>query len=1035
MNETSQARKAILLQKFLFAFIIAFFANLNIVNGQQYNVAGNAFWNGNPGCYTLTNTTGQSGAVWNVNTIDLTQPIDITLTLNFGCNDADNYPDPNCGADGISFVLQPNGTGSFGSGGGVGFNGIFPSFGVVMDTYTNGPDDNFAYDGGVDHISININGNVTHGTANELVPPSVGAASGFPTNIEDCNDHIFRFIWEPDPVLGGTAVVYFDGIPMLSYTGDIVTNVFNGNPVVYWGVSASTGGCWNVQTVCMTVVASFTTTGSYCKGSPIQFQDQSISGTTINSWNWDFGDGTTSNQQNPVHTYDAPGDYQVVMSITNISGFSSTITQEISILAPIVSIDSVGPVCEGDMITLNGHATPFPPTMIQTSSFSNTNAMPIPDGGIGTSWSGTGGNFATSNIAVTGLTTGWSIESVCLNITHSYDGDLIIYLKDPCGNLMLLSRSNGSSGDNYTNTCFSPAANASITTGFPPFSGTWIPQAGAAAWNTLTSCANPNGNWSLLIGDTYSSDNGSLNNWSITFVNQIPVTVNYIWQPLNVSTTLTPSFNATNSEWIHLSASDNLGCSDMDSVYLTVNPVPIISIIGDTICPGEQATITASGAQNYLWNTSATINPLVVSPSATTTYTVTGTSNNCSSSASAQVIVNPSLTITLVGDTICEGEHSILNPSGADAYLWNSGSTDNPYEVQPSTTTTYSVTGTNISGCSGTASAQVLVRPNPSITITAPAVCEGTSGTITASGAASYNWSNGSTNNPLVLQPAVAGTYTVTGTTLGCIGTASATLTVNPLPIPQFVSSATKGCAPLEINFTDQSTGNITQWQWRTTSGIFSVNQNPTHTFSQAGTYPITLTVTTDEGCTASITPINIFVSQVIANIITNSHVSQAGDNINFFDGSMGASSWQWDFGNGEQSNLQHPGTMYDQPGEYTVVLTVQNQEGCTDSDSTLLDIRPLFTIYIPSAFSPNDDGINDLWYPYGESWNINQYEIEIFDRWGNMVFHSTDINTPWEGPEYSGTNSTQSVYSYRIKITDTNGITHIYSGGITVFQ
>ena len=120
---------------------------------------------------------------------------------------------------------------------------------------------------------------------------------------------------------------------------------------------------------------------------------------------------------------------------------------------------------------------------------------------------------------------------------------------------------------------------------------------------------------------------------------------------------------------------------------------------------------------------------------------------------------------------------------------------------------------------------------------------------------------------------------------------------------------------------------------------------------------------------------------------------------------------------------------------EYTVVLTVQNQEGCTDSDSTLLDIRPLFTIYIPSAFSPNDDGINDLWYPYGESWNINQYEIEIFDRWGNMVFHSTDINTPWEGPEYSGTNSTQSVYSYRIKITDTNGITHIYSGGITVFQ
>ncbi|PKP05359.1 MAG: hypothetical protein CVU11_00190 [Bacteroidetes bacterium HGW-Bacteroidetes-6] len=1029
-----QPLKSVFLQTFVFFFLLCLLVLPVETTAQQYNVAGNAFANGGPGCYTLTNTTGQSGAVWNVNTINLTQPIDITLTLNFGCNDLDNYPDPNCGADGMSFVLQPNGTGSFGSGGGVGFNGLTPSFGVVMDTYENGPDDNIAFDNGVDHISINTNGNVIHGSVNELAPPSVGAGNGFPANIEDCNSHTFRFVWTPGTV-GGTAAIYFDGVLTTSYTGDIVANIFGGNPVVYWGVSGSTGGCWNVQTVCMTVVASFITVGNYCAGSSINFQDQSISGTTINSWDWDFGDGSGSTLQNPSHSYSSSGTYQVSLSITNIAGFSSTITQEVTILSPIVSIDSIGSVCEGDQVTLQGQADPFPPTVLQLFPFNNNTLVGIPDGGVTAGWTGTGGTFASSGIPVTGLTAGWSIESVCFNINHTYDGDLIIYLQDPCGNLMLLSNGLGGSSDNYTNTCFSPSATGSITTGFAPFSGTWIPQAGAGAWTTLTGCATPNGTWNLLIGDEYNSDSGSLIDWSITFNNDVPVNLTYLWQPLNINNTLNPVFTASTSGWYSLTAIDDFSCSASDSVYLTVNPLPVVLVQNDTICSSEQASLLASGATSYIWNTSSTTNPLLVSPAVTTTYSVTGSSNGCSATATAQVYVNAGLNITVNNETICEGEQAILDPVGADAYVWNTTAIDDPYIVQPIITTNYTVTGTSIAGCSGTTSATVVVNPNPVITINTNAVCEGDQAQLLATGANSYDWSTGFAGNPLLETPASSTLYSVTGTSLGCTGTAEIFLDVYPLPIVSFTPSVSSGCSPLEIQFNDQSAPSIVNWSWSFGDGSTSNVQNPTNTYLEPGNYQIQLEVKDVNGCVANSLPENIVVYSAEAHIITNGHVFSSGDGVSFFDGSLNANSWLWGFGEGSFSSMQNPTFVYDNPGEYNVILSVESPEGCMDSDSILIIVNPLFTVYFPTAFTPNNDGKNDSWIPYGESWNPEFFEMDIYNRWGTLVFRSTDINNPWSGKSYDGIVYESAVFAYRVKIKDVKEIIHVYEGSITLVR
>ena len=331
---------------------------LNISTAQQYNVAGNAVAMTTPGCYRLTNTTSQSGAVWNIYKINLTQSFDITLTLNFGNRSEIHYVPATCGADGMTFVLQPLSSGVFGPGGGVGYQGITPSLGVVMDTYVDNPTDP-----SYQHISIHKNGDVLHNTTNQLV--SYTAAVGFPSNITDGLDHKFRFTWTPTTSGVGTINVYFGTAttlpttPTLTYTGNIVFDIFSGDPNVYWGVSGSTGGCWNIQYVCMTTVSNFSSDTATCAGTPVTFTNNSLSGLPISTYHWSFGDGDTSNLQNPVHTYLNSGTYGVNLTINNTGGFSSTMTHNI-VVHPKPNVTVNDPtICYGDTAFLiaNGATT------------------------------------------------------------------------------------------------------------------------------------------------------------------------------------------------------------------------------------------------------------------------------------------------------------------------------------------------------------------------------------------------------------------------------------------------------------------------------------------------------------------------------------------------------------------------------------------------------------------------------------------------------------------------------------------------------
>lgn len=297
-------------------------------------------------CYILTQDVNtSSGTVWNKNQIDLTNSFDYYFDVNLGCKDSD-------GADGIGFILQTKGTNLGATGSGIGFQGISPSLGIIIDTWQNDIDHDPAYD----HVAIQMNGVTDHNAANNLAGP-VTALEGN-DNIEDCSWHIFRVKWD---AVAMQMTVSMDGVLRLSLNKDIVHDIFNNSPLVYWGFAGSTGGAYNVQQFCAALrpELAFKADQRFCIGDPIVFSDSSKSFGTITRWLWDFGDGTTSTVSQPgVHHYAKPGEYHVTMVIEDNSGcISDTMRQQVTIGTFPVAEMAAEPLCLGRPLMIRDATT------------------------------------------------------------------------------------------------------------------------------------------------------------------------------------------------------------------------------------------------------------------------------------------------------------------------------------------------------------------------------------------------------------------------------------------------------------------------------------------------------------------------------------------------------------------------------------------------------------------------------------------------------------------------------------------------------
>ncbi|MFN6092863.1 MAG: PKD domain-containing protein, partial [Bacteroidota bacterium] len=341
----------------------------------------------------------------------------------------------------------------------------------------------------------------------------------------------------------------------------------------------------------------------------------------------------------------------------------------------------------------------------------------------------------------------------------------------------------------------------------------------------------------------------------------------------------------------------------------------------------------------------------------------------------------------------------------------------------------------------------VIVNPPCSTTTSGTStICSGDPVTlgVNASGGNgnySYQWNNGATTASTSVNPTITTTYLVTATDNG--GTPakidSVKITVIDYPTVKFGYSPDKGCMPLEVTFSDSSqaaAGSIYAWDFG--NGDISNAMNPTTIYPDSGLYTVILSITTPQGCTGSDTIVNAIesystpVAEFNYSPLTPSIMFNTVD---FEDKSLGVvNQWSWTFGDSLGSaTINNPSFTFNEVGEYDITLIVNNQYQCTDTIIKTISVKNDYSFFIPKAFSPNDDGVNDILEMYG--FNFSSFDMKIYNRHGQLVNEAV-TNPLWDGRDLDGNQLPAGIYVYTIKMRETlNNKRHEYQGTITLIR
>jgi len=462
--------------------------------------------------------------------------------------------------------------------------------------------------------------------------------------------------------------------------------------------------------------------GSICAGNSFTIIPTSASAI---SFSFTGGTGTVSPTTSTSYT---------VIGEDALGCISAQAVSDVTVIAlPVITVNS-GSICAGSVFTMV-------PSGASTYTFVNNSATvsPLTNTSYSVNGSTAGGcvslGYAVSDITVHALpVVSVTSGSICLGDTYTMTAS-------------------GANTYNYQGgfATVSPVTNTSYTV-------TGVSTEGCTSANTATATVTVASLPVLAIAGTTAICEGESTVLNVTGAST------YTWNTTNSnlsSYTVTPAANATYT----VVGTDANGCSNFVSQLIVVNSLPTITVNSGVICPGGSFAIVPTGALTY----SFTGGTATVSPASTTSYSVTGTDmNGCVSAmpAVSTVSVMPALTITISGNTtICSGQTTNLTAGGATTYSWNATVLTNTIAVNPTTTTSYTVTGIS-SGCSNTAAVSVVVNALPVVTVssTSSLICIGENVTITSGGASTYSWSTGVNGASITVSPSVNTTYIVTGT-------------------------------------------------------------------------------------------------------------------------------------------------------------------------------------------------------------------------------------------------------------------------------
>lgn len=404
----------------------------------------------------------------------------------------------------------------------------------------------------------------------------------------------------------------------------------------------------------------------------------------------------------------------------------------------------------------------------------------------------------------------------------------------------------------------------------------------------------------------------------------------YLWNTASSSPSIVVS-PATSTGYT-VTGTSGAGCSSTRTIALFVNPLPTINIapVSTNICIGNSATLTASGATSYTWSTAANTTSIAVTPTTTTNYVVTGAdANGCVNSTNTSVVVNllPNVLAAASSTVVCFGSSATLSSAGAVTYSWSSGALTSTTSVSPSTTTTYTVFGTNGNGCKNTATVTIAVNALPTIMATpaSTAMCIGKTTTISASGGSTYVWSTTATSPSIVVTPFTTTSYTVTGTDInGCTNSGTTTVIVNPLPTISIATSNSMICIGQTLTLTVSGAATYT---WNTGSNAAMIADSPTIT----STYSVF--ALDANGCSGSaISSVTVSTYPVLTVSTSNSLIC-VGQSASL--SVSGASTYSWSTGGITNPEVVTPTVTTN----YTVTGT--NAGGCATSDTITQFVSP----------------------------------------------------------------------------------------------
>jgi gliding motility-associated-like protein len=484
--------------------------------------------------------------------------------------------------------------------------------------------------------------------------------------------------------------------------------------------------------------------------------------------------------------------------------------------------------------------------------------------------------------------------------------------------------------------------------------------------------------------------------------------------------TVSPSENTTYT--VLVTGANN--CSIEVSATVEVNPVPEAAISGDgQICEGDETTLVASGGASYSWNNGEDTAEITVSPTETTTYTVTVTSGSCTDEASFQVVVNETPEAGVSDDMIiCERDEVTLTATGGGTYEWNTGETTSSINVSPTETTTYTVVVANTFGCTDEASVTVEVNPLPNGQVTGnTSICEGEETTLTASGGVDYLWNTGSMDESITVNPDQTTDYQVhiTGAN-GCILTLDVTVVVNEQP-----EAAISGVAGMCSNetYTLTATGG-TSYVWNTGETSSQINVN----VSQNTTFSVEVFI----GSCSSVASIEVEAYEApVASIDGNVSITQL-ETATLTAQPDGAASYTWSPSEG-LSCTECQTTEANPIIATTYCVEVVDFNGCADTSCVEVSVEYICgEVFVPNAFSPNNDGENDCFQVHGNC--LTQFSLKIFSRWGELVFETSSQEECWDGT-HRGKELNTGVFAYVVSAVHEDGQNIQLKGNVSLIK